>query len=464
MPERRLPSFNDFSPVILQRDLRKCLLPILASAGDDDQVTGEWTRLFFKGKSNRRSSTNIPATLRSTGLTTGTRPMVLSEVGKRIAQAKSAEDAHREFCSHLLREKNGDILVLALQSLVRRGEKATKSSLQNELRTLGIEALSTATTDHTTFKNWLIEGGFVDERDVPRDDAVKRVLGISVTEMEELCALPLSQQVFLHEVRRHHISGNGPFPVSPILKQILDDYADLFDSSHFAKDIRDPLVAKGWISFSGLASGPNGGKSGSVIGTEKLLSIPVDRFVPDFEAVIPAELRAKINIAPEQLYADLIGDDRHKGGLALELLALRMILDLGLNPRSFRLRSAESAHAEVDLIAEASHLMFSRWTIQCKRYAEGTKVQLSDVAKEVGIAIFAKAQVVVVVTTSDFTSAAVNYAREITLSQPLQFLLIPGSVVRDYLNNGKDKLIAFVRGNAKEVMAIKRGQQLPAKE
>jgi restriction endonuclease Mrr len=102
--------------------------------------------------------------------------------------------------------------------------------------------------------------------------------------------------------------------------------------------------------------------------------------------------------------------------------------------------------------------------VQCKRYAAGTNVQLSDVAKEVGIAIFAKAQVVVMITTSDFTSAAKSYAHEVTVSMPIQFLFIPGSIVTAYLTQGKDVLLEHVRRNAKEVMAIKRQQPLPAKD
>jgi restriction endonuclease Mrr len=141
-----------------------------------------------------------------------------------------------------------------------------------------------------------------------------------------------------------------------------------------------------------------------------------------------------------------------------------MVIDLGLDPRHFRLRSAQSAHAEVDLLAEAAHLMFSRWTVQCKRYAQGTNVQLADVAKEVGIAVFAKAHVVVMVTTSDFTSAARAYAEEVTVSMPIQFLFISGQVVNQYLTKGRDLLLEHVRGNAKHVMSLKRRQPLPAKD
>lgn len=464
MEAKRLPSFNDFSPAILHGDLRPCLQAILDGAGDDAKVVEAWQNHYFGGKANKRSSTNIPATLRSTGLSTGSRPISLSPIGLSVLGAGSPEEAAKIFCSHLIREKNGDVLLQALQALHRRHIPVTKQSLQAELRDLGITGLSTNTTDHTTLKNWLVVAGFLDASERPVDAVVKAVLGISVEEADELKSLPLPQQVFLQLLRREHETRTGPFSGASLLKPCLEHYPDLFDPSQFAKQVREPLRKANWIQVEGLAGGPQGGKSGLIQGTKKLLEIPISRFIPDFEAAVPPELRAKLLTPAHTIRADLLGTDTHKGGLALELLALRMVMDLGLDPRHFRLRSAQSAHAEVDLLAEAAHLMFSRWTVQCKRYAVGTNVHLADVAKEMGIAVFAKAHVVVMVTTSDFTSAARAYAEEVTASMPIQFLFIPGKVVNAYLTEGRDALLEHVRDSAKRVMSLKRGQPLPAKD
>lgn len=464
MTAKRLPSFNDFSPAILHNDLRTCLQAVVNGGGDDRKVIDAWAQQYFQGKANKRSSTNIPATLKSTGLSTGVRPLALSAVGQLVLSASSPQEAAKIFCAHLIREKNGDILLMALRALKKRGAAIGKLNLQSELKNLGISDLSTNTTDHSTLKNWMVFAGIVDENGQADETFVKEVLGLSVAEADELRSLPLPQQIFLLHLRREHISAPGPFAASPLLRQCLLQYPDLFDPGQFAKKIRQPLEQSGWLEITGLAGGPHGGKSGMVAGTPKLLDIPIERFVPDFDAAVPPELREKLQTPPEVIQADLLSDDKYRGGLALELLALRMVLDLGLDPRHFRLRSAQSAHAEVDLIAEGAHLMFSRWTVQCKRYAAGTNVQLADVAKEMGIAVYAKAHVVVMVTTSDFTSSARAYADEVTLSQPIQFLFIPGSVVTAYLKDGKDALLEHVRENAKQVMSRKRRQPLPAEE
>ena len=135
-----------------------------------------------------------------------------------------------------------------------------------------------------------------------------------------------------------------------------------------------------------------------------------------------------------------------------------MILDIGLEPRAFRLRSRATAYAEVDLTAEGKNLLFSRWNFQCK--CVRGRVSLGDVAKEVGLAIYSKAHVVAVVTTSDFTSEAIAYAREITSATHLQFLLVNGAVVRSYLDKGAGALLDHVAANAASVMAQKRGQPI----
>src|SRR4051812_15571506 len=120
MADLRLPSFNDFSPVILKHDLRPCLQAVIDGGGDDKAVFRIWDKEYFGGKANKRSTTNIPATLSSTGLSTGGRPLELSPVGKTILAASTAKDAAKLFCAHLLREKNGKLVIEALTALQKR--------------------------------------------------------------------------------------------------------------------------------------------------------------------------------------------------------------------------------------------------------------------------------------------------------------------------------------------------------
>lgn len=466
MPEIRLPSFNDFSPEILKGDLRPCLRAVVDGGGDDKKVIRKWADEFFGGIANKRSSTNIPATLRSTGLSTGVRPLALSPVGLSILAAPTADEAAKLFCAHLLKEKNGKLLIEALSAMRKRRVRITKQTLKEELKSLGISGLSNNTTDHSTLKNWLIHAGLVSADGDPNDAAIKAILGISSAELDEFKSLSLGQQVFLQLLRRMHETALGPFQVKDLLRECMDAHPHLFDDAQFAKQIRQPLEKGGWLEVTGLAKGIHGGRSGNIQGTKKLLDIPIEEVIPDFQQVIPSELRSKLQTPLDELSVDLFGANTHKAGLALELLALRMIIDLGLDPRHFRLRSAETAHAEVDLIAEGAHLLFSRWTFQCKRYGRetNTKLRLSDVAKEVGIAVFSKAHVIVMVTTTDFSRDAIAYADEVTRATHLQFVFVNGRVVDEYLKEGKDALWRHFKGNAIDVMTMKREQPLPRGE
>lgn len=459
MTPKRLPSFNDFSPKILGKDIRKCLQVIADHSGNDQKIFEEWAKLYFNNEQNKRSSTNIPATLRSTGLIAASKPLKLSLVGEAILQAPSEIESIRSFCAHLIQHHNGDILLRAISGLNKRGVPISKKNLAECLKIEGITNLSTNTTDHSTMKNWMVASGLISKDGTANDAVFENVLGVSSTDSNDLAALPLAQQVFLSQLRREHVTGGpGPFSANKILRPCLEQYPDVFDEAQFAKKVREPLVTDGWIEVEGLATGAHGGKSGKIKGSSRLLAIPLSQVIPDFESAVPADLRARIDCPLSQIKADLFGNDTHLGGLALELLALRIILDLGLNPKGFRVRSKDSAHAEVDLIAEGSHLLFSRWTFQCKRHTGSAKVSLSDVAKEVGIALYVKAHVIVMVTTGSFTADARKYADAMTSDTTLQFLFVDGKTLSKYLTNDKSVLLAHARANAAAIMERKRSQ------
>ena len=102
--------------------------------------------------------------------------------------------------------------------------------------------------------------------------------------------------------------------------------------------------------------------------------------------------------------------------------------------------------------------MFSRWTFQCKRIEATKNVSLGDVAKEVGLAIYMKAHVIVMVSTGGFSSEALAYAKEITKATHLQFVFLNGKIITEYLNKGASTLHEFFMLNAKSVMSEKRSQ------
>lgn len=459
---KRLPSFNDFSPGIIG-DVRRPLELLDQFAPDIAAVVAEWDRAFFASAGNRRASTNIPATLTSLGLMIRS-PLGLTEAGRKVLTAPNPTEAARQLVRHVVDTRNGMAVIDAVRSLNTRGETLNKESLKRELEVIGIEGLSNATTDHTTLLNWMLEAGLFTREGrsnpLPDDAIMKAALGISAAERSGFAELPLAQQIFLQVLRRV-AEGNGgaELPAKQVIDECLRDHRPRFDEDQIRAKVIKPLADGGWIEVPGTTtSSGRGGKSGPIKPSAKLMGIAVDVILPDFNQIIPADLRAKIDLPRSEVRRLLESSETHEKGLGLELLALKMILDIGLEPRAFRLRSRDTAHAEVDLTAEGKNLLFSRWNFQCKCITG--KVSLGDVAKEVGLAIYSKAHVVAVVTTSDFSRDAIAYAREITATTHLQFLFVTGAVVGRYLDKGPVALLDHVAANAASVMLQKRGQPI----
>jgi hypothetical protein len=462
---RRLPSFNDFSPKIIG-DVRQPLEILDRLAPDWEAVVAEWDQVFFKSADNGRARTNIPATLTSLKLMTRN-PLALTNSGQLILSAADSVEAAQRMILHVVKTLNGMAVIDAVHSINARGEKCSKANLKLELESNGIEGLSNATTDHTTLLNWMTDSGIFTRvgrgNPEPDESTMKAALGITSSERSSFSELPLNQQIFLQVLRRlaeNH--SDTALPAKLIIDECLRNHRARFDDDQIRAKVVKPLADAGWLEAPTSNSGGRGGKSGKIIALPKLLDIPIDAILPDFEQVVPADLRAKINLPPMEVKRLLESSKKFDRGLGLELLALKMILDIGLEPRAFRLRSRDTAYAEVDLTAEGKNLLFSRWNFQCKCISG--RVSLGDVAKEVGLAIYSKAHVVAVVTTSDFTSAAIDYVSEITRATHLQFLLINGTVVDSYLDKGPTALLDHVAANAANVMAQKRGQPITPKE
>ncbi len=455
----RIPSFNDFSPGILNKDIRPFLEA--ASLEGNDKVIERISQLTSWNQNSKRIG-NIIITLRNTGLIEKGDPIRPTAFGISVKTAPSAEAAAGLFCAEIIKNQNGMKLIDAIILLKGRQQRITKESLQAALTNIGISNLSNNTTDHTTLKNWMVEAKILEPQaggDLEVNNQVLKLLtGISFQEHDELEMLSPAQRTFLTVLYDRHGISDGPYSAADILSECKEIDPHSFANASFAQRVKQPLVDKGWIELMPLENHGRGGKSGFLQGTDKLLSIPSARIGKRDHSNIPADLREKVRTPLAQIREWLNSENINQGGLGLELLSLRIILDLGLTPREFRLRSKDSAHAEVDVTAEGAHLSFSRWTFQCKRIQSNKSVGLSEVAKEVGIAIYMKAHVIVMVSTGGFTKPAYDYAKEISITTPLQFLFLDGKVLQSYLTIGPSALSSYVRENAVRVMQEKRPQ------
>ncbi len=109
------------------------------------------------------------------------------------------------------------------------------------------------------------------------------------------------------------------------------------------------------------------------------------------------------------------------GHIALEALAFHLTRLLDLEFVSWRLRSRETAGAEVDVLVEGARLIFSRWQIQCKN---SPRVSVEHVAKEVGIATAMRTNVIMVVTTGEVPATTRAFAHAVMENTALQIILL----------------------------------------
>jgi len=144
--------------------------------------------------------------------------------------------------------------------------------------------------------------------------------------------------------------------------------------------------------------------------------------------------------------------DKHVKGKALELLAIYFTRLIDLDFKGWRTRSADTGGAEVDVIVEGARLIFSRWQIQAKN----TKtVRLDDVAKEVGLSLtFIYSNVVMLVTTGDFTSDAYQYVDHIMKTSNLNVILLNGFELKE-ISQDPTRVVSLLNRKAKRAMKVK---------
>ena len=108
---------------------------------------------------------------------------------------------------------------------------------------------------------------------------------------------------------------------------------------------------------------------------------------------------------------------------ALETLAFYFIQQIGLEFKGWRKRDNKPEWAEVNAIAESTHLIFSRWQIHCKN-APDYKISEDDIAIEVGLSMQLKSNVIFIATTGLFSRKALSYADSVMHQANLTIITI----------------------------------------
>jgi hypothetical protein len=468
--KKHLPEANEFSPTPLERGggLHGLLVVIDETGPDLAKLKEAIRKRFFEssapGQTDPAKRKKVQTTLGYNALLGACKyglvdreTLRLTELGRGILDCDADRERYEILARHIIRNLYGLEVLTAIREMQAAGSKVDKNTLQAYLEQMGFE-LPRAAGNHLKLLRWLRLSGVLPEKGYEvSEEAVEAIAGISLDTADDWSVLTEEQQAFLRSLRRVAVvEGPEPVPAKQLFDAVEDEHGPIFRRpDQLAATVLNPLAEAGWIARVGIGKSGRGGKSGKVAATEKLLEIEPDVLPSGDGLGIPADLRAHLQTPLKQIYGDLGSSNTHTKGIALELLALRMANDLSLTPVKLRERGASTGGAEVDLIADAAHLHFSRWLIQCKN----TKtITVATLAKEVGMAVLLKASVIVIVTTGRIPSTVATYARELALSSSMQAVLVDGKLMMRYREKGPGVLRKHFKDAAEETLAVKLPQ------
>jgi site-specific DNA-methyltransferase (cytosine-N4-specific) len=200
----------------------------------------------------------------------------------------------------------------------------------------------------------------------------------------------------------------------------LDVHAPAFRSRYL-----DPLAGAGLIE---IAAGRRGAGATVFSITELGRSEAVQDLLDRFDVDGALGYRSSDLLRPtNEIVAELDSEDRHRRGIALEHLALRMLDWIGLSDLRWRVRPGANAE-EIDGTANAKLPAFARWQVQAKNTS---RLDADDAAKEVGLAVTNGAAVVMLITTGSFTAAARDIVERAERRGGLAIVCLDGEDVQE---------------------------------
>jgi site-specific DNA-methyltransferase (cytosine-N4-specific) len=161
--------------------------------------------------------------------------------------------------------------------------------------------------------------------------------------------------------------------------------------------------------------------------------------------------QTELNRSFESVVSDLDNPDKHIKGKALELLAIWMIRLTSLRFTKWRKRDYETGQGEVDVLAASDRFVYHRWQIQCKNTK---RVDVEVLAKEVGMTFVTGADVVMIVTTGEFTRDAFQYAYRMMEVSRYYMVLIQKEDI-EAIQEDKTNIIKILDKRARRVFAKK---------
>lgn len=363
-----------------------------------------------------------------------------------LANGDAPETATKMFARHILTNLTGMSLLKAIEAINTRGDKPQLELIAYELQEMGY-SISPNAIYTSTMRKWLELAGVFEREYEINWDTVSELLEIDKDYVDELYTLNPQQKYFL--LAMIHLDVQKLIPWNQIIKYATSIYKIKFPSKSFVQEIIKPLVELGLIETE-KTTGGRGAKPNKVKLTDKARNELVSRLLATITDMTELS-QTELNRSFEDVINDLDNDDKHVKGKALELLAIWMIRLTSLRFTKWRKRDCETGQGEVDVLAASDRFVYHRWQIQCKNTK---KVDVDVLAKEVGMTFVTGADVVMIVTTGEFTRDAFQYAyRMMEMSRYYMILLQKEDI--EAIKADKTSIIQILDKKAKRVFAKK---------
>jgi site-specific DNA-methyltransferase (cytosine-N4-specific) len=422
MKRSDLPFGSEFSPS--QINLSEVLDIAQKHSGDWRAIEDEIRKKYFDSHAtsdyNRRKlANNCKLGMIAYGVLT--REGALTEMGLELLalKAKPAK-LYEQLARHILLALQGLPLLQTVQDIQSHGEEVSLNKLREWLSERGIHFPSGG-KHPSIMRLWLAKAGVVGLKSWDVDKKrLKEVLGLPMETLDQLSMLTVEQRAFLKTManmglEKGHVS-------SDIAKLAAATYGVKFDEKNLPKQVLYPLEDEGFLKMErGTKEIGRGAKPFRIKACERVRTDFLQPILESIESQARPDLRPLLRKSMKDILSEVRSSNRHVKGLALEALAFHLMRLIDLKYVATRLRGDATGGAEVDLVFEGARLLFSRWQVQCKNTAS---VSLDDVAKEVGLTIQLKSNVVTVVSTGTISKEARRYAQDVMRTTNLNVVLL----------------------------------------
>lgn len=448
-----IPFGAQFSPN--QVNLVDILQILHDNAGDRVTITSAIQTAFFTTQAVDQQwqlADNALLAIRAYGLLEDDGATLTTTATDLFALAENPTVLHERFAYHILTNLRGITLIETILAMQNAGEEITLDKLQKRLEQRGLH-VPRAAVHLSSMRLWLAKAGIFAERGARLyhidQTRFNHILGIGLDSINSLTQLDGSQRAFLRALIR--IPEADPLVANKVADLATMLYSVQYNHKELPQTVLHPLLNLGYVTIDKSTEG-RGAKPYQVSRTEKFrleISEPILNAAAERAGLVPREM---FELPLSTILTDLKSSETYVKGKALELLAIYWTRLIDLEFKGWRTRSADTGGAEVDAIVEGARLIFSRWQIQAKN----TKiVRLDDVAKEVGLSLtLIQSNVVMVITTGDFTSDAYRYAEHVMKTTNLNIILLNGDELRRISADPTD-IVGILNGKAERAMQLK---------